>query len=84
MPKLGFVSAVGTSIPIIIQELIDVIRDKNYNPIILSSKKESRSIVIEKAIMLYASKKGILKEFLKNHGYSDEKIKKYIAEIEKF
>jgi len=84
MPKLGFVSVGGTSIPKIIQELIDVIRDKNYHPTILSSKKESRSVVIEKAVMLYANKKGLLEEFLKSHSYSDKKIKKYLDEIEKF
>lgn len=82
--RKGTSTIAKTSVPDILIDLIDAIRNKDYNEAHLTPRKESRTNVIIEATTLLAYKIGILEDFLKKNNYSETHISNIVERLKKY
>lgn len=81
MGKKGSKTVMGTSIDDIYVKILDVYLEQEQKKAVLYGKRKSKAQVVEDAILVLLSQKGVLEQVLKSVGVPDEEIQIAISRL---
>jgi hypothetical protein len=79
--KKGSKTVMGTSIDDIYVKILDVYLEQEQKKAVLYGKRKSKAQVVEDAILVLLSQKGVLEQVLKSVGVPDEEIQIAISRL---